>query len=87
VTILVEKIFYRKKRALRYIHPCTLYRRTTTDHCKLTAVEVVATSSPLYKLTFFPTDRQTNLLQIHAITVIEELHENSIVLWLRHINH
>jgi len=44
----------------------------TTDHRKLTAVEVITTSSPTYKLTFFPTDRQNNLPQTHAITVIEE---------------
>jgi len=31
---------------------------TTTDRCKLTADKVVATSSPLYKLTFFPTYRR-----------------------------
>jgi len=43
-----------------------------TDGHKLTIVEVVTTSSPLYKLTFFPTDCQTNLLQICIITVIEE---------------
>jgi len=46
----------------------------TTDRCKLTANKVVATSSPLYiyKLTFFPTDRQTNLPQTRIITVLEE---------------
>jgi len=45
---------------------------TTTDRCKLTADKIVATSSPLYKLTFFPTDRQTNLPQTRLITVLEE---------------
>jgi len=42
-------------------------RYTAIDCRKLTAVEVVVTNSPLYKLTFFPTDRQTNLPQ-RAIT-------------------
>jgi len=48
----------------------------STDRRKLS----IATSSSLYKLTFFPTDCQTNLPQIRVITIIEELHENSIVL-------
>jgi len=48
------------------------YQYTTTDHRKLTAVEVVVTSSPLYKLTFFPSDYQTNLPQTRVITVIEK---------------
>jgi len=47
-------------------------RYTTTDRCKLTADKVVATSSPLYNLTFFPTDHQTNLPQTRVITVLEE---------------
>jgi len=49
-----------------------IVRSTSTDRCKLTADKVVMTSSPLYKLTFFPTDLQTNLPQTHVITVPEE---------------
>jgi len=52
----------------------------TTDRHKLTAVEVVATSSSLYKLTFFPTDRQTNSPYTCVITAIEVVHQNSVVL-------
>jgi len=50
----------------------TFERGKSTDCRKQTAVEVVATSSPLYKLTFFPTNRQPNLPQTGVITVIEE---------------
>jgi len=59
--------------SLRSYDPALLCARyTTTDRCELTAGKVVVTSSPLYKLTFFPTDRQTNLPQTRVITVREE---------------
>jgi len=45
---------------------------TSSDRCKPTAVEVVVTSSPLFKLTFFPTDCQASLLLTCAIIVIEQ---------------
>jgi len=45
--------------------------RARAEARQLTAIKVVAINSPLYKHTFFPTDRQTNLQQTGIITVIE----------------
>jgi len=39
---------------------------------KLIAVKIVVTSSPLYKLTFFPTECQTNQPHTSVIPAIEE---------------
>jgi len=62
-----------KKSVIDPTLPTTLgLRYTTTDRCKLTTDKVVATCSPLYKLTFFPTDHQINLPQTRVITVLEE---------------
>jgi len=45
---------------------------STAETCLLTAVKVIAASSPVYKLTFFSIDHQANLSHTYIITVIEQ---------------
>jgi len=49
------------KNKYRAIQHYSFFQGTSTGCHKLTTVEVIVTSSLLYKLTFFPTDCQTNI--------------------------